>query len=148
NSLIDWASQKDSLRPTWTPADAWDAIFANFLARVGTTVGQYQAALDEAATYLSNVGSATPDVSRLLDFLFQQADNAYPRRTLAASSDAAVPAPGLPLEFERVYEQPISSRYRLGAFGRGWTHNWDIAATTESDGDVLIRSAGSYRLFR
>src|SRR5262249_52632310 len=47
DSLTDWASQKDGLRPTWTPADAWDAIFANFLARVGTTVGQYQAALDE-----------------------------------------------------------------------------------------------------
>ena len=35
-------------------ADAWDAVWSNFTAAVGNTVGQYQAALASDATYLTS----------------------------------------------------------------------------------------------
>ena len=50
------------LQPEFVPNDAWDAIFTNFTADVGTTLGQYQAALDGDATYLSQLGRSSYDV--------------------------------------------------------------------------------------
>jgi hypothetical protein len=114
---FDWNAVKDQLRPPLVPADAWDAIFANFTARAGSTLGQYQALLRENATYLSQLGDYAPLVSRLLNFAIQQADNAYPGGSLAGVTDAAAPAPGLPLVFGRTYYQPIS-RAQIAPSGR------------------------------
>ena len=38
--------------------------------------------------------------------------------------------------------RPISDRYTQGILGYGWTTNWDISATTMSDGDVAINDDG------
>jgi RHS repeat-associated protein/uncharacterized repeat protein (TIGR01451 family) len=145
---IDWNAVKDSMRPALMPADAWDAIFANFTARVGTTRGQYMNLLDENATYLGRLGQTTSDINRLLGFIFQQADNAFPQRALASAVDAAAPAAGLPLMFNRTYLQSITSRYALGEFGRGWTHNWDLSVQPDGPRNFRIQTPGGSRSFR
>jgi RHS repeat-associated protein len=145
---LDWNSLKAGLRPPVIPADAWEPIFANFTAQVGTTLGQYQALLDDYATYLSQLGVYTPDVGRLLSFAFAQADDTLPRPTLDSRVDASAPAPGLPLVFARTYHQPLSGRYRLGTLGRGWSSAWDGSATADPDGNVTVQLAGGFRLFR
>jgi RHS repeat-associated protein len=165
NTPIDWASQKDVLRPPTIAADAWDAIFANFLARVGTTVGQYQQVLQDDATYLSQIAGGfsqigggilrpiaivaqpTIDASRLLAFELQQDGDSLPQPTLASAVDASAPAPGLPLTFGRVFVQSIAGRYQLGPFGRGWADTWDTMATADSSGNVTIQGAGTVRFF-
>src|SRR5262245_60210980 len=131
-----------------TGVTVWGGVLlpsSNFTATVGTTVGQYQAALDNYATSLSQLGIYTVDIRRLLTFAFREADASLPRPTLATAVDASAPSPGLPLVFGRVYHQLLSGRYRLGALGRGWTHNWDISATEDRDGNVTIQTNGSFR---
>ena len=38
---MDWASVKDQFRPTSIPVDAWDVVWNNFLASVGSNVAQF-----------------------------------------------------------------------------------------------------------
>jgi hypothetical protein len=158
---IDWSSQKDSLRPSTISPDAWDAIFANFVARVGNTYGQLQDVLSEDESYLGVIGDVgqfsdvgvigntapLADLSRLLAFELQQDSDPLPTPTLAAMVDASAPAPGLPLTFGRVFMQSIAGRYQLGPLGRGWVDTWDMAATADSSGNVTIQGAGSTHAF-
>ncbi len=146
-AIMDWAGGKAAMRPGHIPADAWDAVFANFSAVVGTTVGEYQALLAQAATYLSQTGVYTSDVMRLLAFELDKADAVYTAQSLARVTDATFPTPGADLSFSRQHLQAIHGRYTLGAFGRGWTHNWDIQATTLDDGNALLRFGDSRRFF-
>jgi RHS repeat-associated protein len=147
NTPIDWFSQKDVLRPPSIPADAWDAIFANFLSRVGDTIGQYQQVVQEDTSYLSQIGETTTDASQVLAFELQQDADSLPTPTLASATDASAPAPGLPLTFGRTFLQPISGRYQLGPFGRGWADTWDLQATADGSGNVTMQGRGSIRFF-
>lgn len=122
---FDWNEVKDEARPETIPPDAWEALFANWVARVGGNLAGYEAALDAAATHLSQIGQTTDDVELLLAFIFNQLDNAYPGGPLALGMDAVAPAPGLPPMLLRMYLQPITDRYHLGIFGRGWTHPYE-----------------------
>ena len=63
---IDWSSLKSTLQPPGVSDAAWNAIFANFTAEVGNTMGGLQTALDNDANYLSQLGIYTPDVNQLL----------------------------------------------------------------------------------
>ena len=84
----------------------------------------------------------------MLAFQLEQADGLNVVRYLGGSVDASTPTPGLPLVFARVFPQNISARYRAGAFGRGWSHNWDFSLSAASDGTVtIIGPAGSVRRF-
>jgi RHS repeat-associated protein len=116
---FDWSSVKNDLRPASVRADAWDVIYPNFITTVGTTLGQYQQALDDAATYLSQLGESTFDVSRYLSFILQKADDFG----------------------------AISQRYALGAFGRGWPDPTNIQAVTDPAGNVTIEYSGRVRSF-
>ncbi|CAN5528881.1 hypothetical protein BH11PLA2_BH11PLA2_49400 [soil metagenome] len=137
-ATVDWASQKNALRPPSIPADAWDAIFLNFLSDVGTTAGDLEDLLDRAATHLSSLGQATADVRKLMSFLIQMEDGRTPSGTTAVI-DSEVATPGNDLVLTRFYDQSISGRFRVGPFGRGWTHNWQISTTTEPSGNVTLR---------
>ncbi len=60
-----------------------------------------------------------------------------------------MPAPGLPLVFARSFPVSLSQRYAVGAFGRGWSHNWDYHFEKSSVGDVtIVGQGGSRRLFQ
>ncbi len=118
-TTFDWASVKALQRPSDVTTEAWNAIYANFLASVGTTSGDYEAALAQDATYLSQLGDYTADVSRLLNFEFLRAGNFG----------------------------AIAERYRLGALGRGWPDPTDVAAKVDAQGNVAVHAAGSIRPF-
>src|SRR5262249_42084594 len=53
---VDWTSMKDAMRPSWIPADAWDAVFANLTAELGSTWGDYVRMLNTNAVYLGQLG--------------------------------------------------------------------------------------------
>ena len=145
---VDWASLKSSMRPSTITSDAWDAVFSNFVSGVGTTWGDYVGMLDENAAYLGQLGERVIDISELLAFEFQQADGLGPVQTLAASIDASVEAPGMPIVFSRFFEESISDRYDLGRLGYGWSDNWDYSLMKHSGGTVdAMGPGGSQRTF-
>ena len=100
-SIVDWVSSKESLRPAGIDPQAWDAIFENYEARVGTFASDYVRLLDSNAAYLSRIGEDVTDVAQLNGFTVAQADGLHPIQTLGTTTDANVPAPGLDLELTR-----------------------------------------------
>src|SRR5262249_46260140 len=134
---IDWASQKDALRLPTIPSPAWDGVFANFTANTGSTVASYHAILAADATYLSQFAPADGDVLQLVSYEIEKANAAFTAQTLATVTDDSLPAPGLPLVFQRSFQQSIAGRYYQGLFGSGWASNWDISARTDASGDGI-----------
>ena len=139
---IDWSSLESAADPDYITASAWSAIWGNFTLVAGSTVGQYEAYLDDLATYFGQIGDATSDVETLYGYAIYLANASLPVTASIASVDAAVPTPGLALTFERTYQPTISGRYQLGPLGYGWTDNWQISATTDSQGNVTVDDDG------
>jgi YD repeat-containing protein len=144
---MDWASYKDAARPTTISPDAWDAIWGNFLNAVGTTVGDFHRVMAQDASYLSELGTYTYDVGKLIAFEIGKANDYLPSQTLSSVADVGTPAPGLSLTFGRSFLQPISGRYHLGRLGRGWVDNWDFSAATDAQGNVFIHEGAGLRIF-
>ncbi len=67
---IDWESQQTVLQPANVPAAAWNVVYGNFLAIVGSTTDTFNAALAQAASYLSGLGEPTAQVSNMRDAVF------------------------------------------------------------------------------
>jgi RHS repeat-associated protein len=117
--VVDLSALQADLQPAGEPADAWAAVFGNFLAAVGTTVGGLSGVLDNAATALSVQGTYTGDPAALMGYALQRAgDNGQ-----------------------------IAARYTVSPFGRGQTDAFTTIATTDSAGDVSIQSGGLQRAF-
>ncbi len=146
-AAMDWAAFKDSLRMDHIPPDAWDAVYANFTAVIGTTVGSYHAVLAADASYLGLLGERTPNVARLLSFEFNKAAGVFTSQTLTTIVDASFPAPGLSLTFVRQFQQSLIGRYTVGPFGRGWTDNWQYEVTADEEGNVDVQVNGIGRYF-
>jgi RHS repeat-associated protein len=142
--VINWASIKAETRADYSFIDAagWDALWSNLTANLGTTVGQFQAVMTENANYLSQLGQETSDLTRLFAFEWKQAVNTLTNVSLISTTDVVDSAPGLSLTFNRTFYESIAERYNLGTLGRGWASQWDLRATTDSKGDVIIRSVG------
>ncbi len=51
------------------------------------------------------------------------------------------------LTFVQSYQASISGRYTQGILGYGWTTNWDISATTMTNGDVRHRRTTANRAY-
>src|SRR5207244_4303367 len=100
---VDWDSLKASVRPDSIGSNAWDVIWANFVANVGPTWGDYAAMLSDNATYLGKLGQNVTDISSLVAFELAQADGLNPLTTLASATDAFAREPGLNLVFARVF---------------------------------------------
>lgn len=145
---FDLASAKDDMRPSTVTPEAWDVIFSNLLARVGTTVGSYVEALRDTANYFSRFGIYTGDLDELLALHFAQADNALPGGSPHAAIDAAAPASGVPLVWGRTFAPTISRRFDSGILGRGWSHPWELDLSRDPEtNQVLIRTPGGTRRF-
>lgn len=146
---VDWRPIGDAMQPDYVQDDAWQVIWSNFTAQVGTGWAGYLAALNENATYLGKLGAPTSEVTRLLAFELRQAEGLNPIRYLAAGTTAAMSAPGPDLVFSQAYAQPISRRFELGPLGRGWAHDWQLSLATETDGTVTITDmTGTPRIFQ
>jgi RHS repeat-associated protein len=125
---VNWAELETRSRPETISADAWNAVWSNLIASTGPLWPDYILMLGDNMNHLTRIGQLTNDPSALFDFeVLQATATLNPVRTLAGTLDASAPSPGFPLEFRRVYNQPILSRYKLGPLGRGWSHNWDIS---------------------
>ena len=98
--------------------------------------------MTENANYLSQLGQETSDLTRLFAFEWKQAVNTLTNVSLISTTDVVDAAPGLSLTFNRTFYQSIAERYNLGGLGRGWASQWDLRATTDSKGDVIVRSVG------
>jgi RHS repeat-associated protein len=142
SQAMDWTGQKSSLRLPTISAAAWDGVFSNFVANVGTTVASYHAALAADATYLGQLGQPTYDVLQLLCFEIEKANAAYTTQTLATVTDDSLPAQGLALTFQRSFQQSIGGRYTTGILGYGWSTNSDISASTDAQGNAAIHDNG------
>jgi RHS repeat-associated protein len=138
----DLSASKDALRPASIDPQAWDAIFENYLAQVGPFAAHYVGVLDSNAAYLSRIGEDVTDVSKLNNFAFEQADGLHAVKTLTATVDAGLAAPGLDLALSREFPNTISKRYRRGVLGRGWYHSWETSLAVEADGTVVVTLAG------
>jgi len=136
---------KPEMRPDTISEEAWDPIWSNFVAEVGTTWGDYLTMLDDNAAYLGRLGQQVLDVGQLLGFEFMQADGLAPGSYLASGIDAWAESPGLPLAFGRAFPQTISQRYETGPLGRGWSHNWDFSLDVGDDGTVTITGPSATR---
>ncbi len=146
---IDWNSLKDSLRPASLSQAAWNAIYPNLTAQLGTTWGGYVQKLDADAQYLAGIGENVTDIGQLFGFEVQQASGYSPLASLAGASDAQVAAPGLPLSFARTFSPSILDRNQSGRFGWGWTDSWDTHITVDADGSVNVyEPGGSIRRFQ
>ena len=145
---MNWSSLETSLQPSYIPNAAWPAVFANLTASLGSTTAGYLAALDNEATYLSQLGEYTDDVQRLFGFAINSANDALTSGSIDSVTDASFPVPGaIPLEFDRQFNASISGRDTLGPFGMGWTDNWQISASADSQGNVTISDDGSLLYF-
>jgi hypothetical protein len=80
------------------------------------------------SVYFDNLGVRVVNVDELFSFERQQSSGASPVSALAATVDASLPPPGLPLEIVRSFGNTIPERYTVGPFGRGWSWSWDFAA--------------------
>ncbi|MFQ5965289.1 MAG: RHS repeat-associated core domain-containing protein, partial [Candidatus Scalinduaceae bacterium] len=148
-TVVDWASFKDVMRPNSITNEIWEPLWDNFISQTGSTWGDYVRMLTDNAAYLGRLGQKVTDISKLLSFEFAQADALNVIQYLAASTDAYTPAPGIDLSFRRLFPQSISSRYKLGAFGRGWSHNWNMSLNVATDGTVtILEPTGSRRIFQ
>ncbi|MCL4206398.1 MAG: hypothetical protein KJ000_28285 [Pirellulaceae bacterium] len=147
-AAVDWLSLKDGLKPSYAPSAAWDVVFDNFVAAIGTTGGQVLASLGDIATHLSQLGRRVSDVETLIAFAIQGAAGFSPVDLLAAAVDAIQPAPGVDLFFGRGYFNGIARRQDMGPLGWGWRHTWELDLQFQPDGSVLVPEAsGTVRRF-
>lgn len=115
NESIDWTKVKNDLRPANEPADAWDAIFANFLGQMGNTTGQYFNVIRDNASYLSQLGTYTADPQKLLSYELDQAGGFG----------------------------TIDKHFAISALGRGQFDPFNLAAIIDTAGNFMI-PAGQY----
>jgi len=145
---VEWDEIEDDVRPPWVADDAWEVVWANYVAQTGSTWGDYVTMLDENAAYLGRLGVRENDVCDLNAFALRQADGLSRFTWLSGSLDAFHQVTGEPLVFPRLYPQPITRRYALGPFGRGWVHAWQITAETDAEGNVIVNDmTGTPRIF-
>ena len=145
---IDWGQMEDDLAPPDARADSWDPLFGRLEAQIGSTWGDYVDMLRSNADGLAEVGQRVHATQELFGFEFVQASTLGSPTYLESAQDGFVPAPALPLSFERYYRPGPSYRARLGTLGRGWTHSYDITLRERSDGSVVINgSSGMDRMF-
>jgi len=144
NEVIDWATIKAELRADYSFIDstAWDVIWQNLTASLGQTVGQFQAVMAENANYLAELGDTKTNLNDLFSFEWKQAANTLRGSDLVSTTDVVDNAPGVDLTFTRTFYQSVAERYNLGTLGRGWSSEWDLKATTDKNGDVIIRGVG------
>jgi RHS repeat-associated protein len=151
---VDWSALREVLRPSHVAADAWAAVFATLAGRLGNTWGQYVRMLNENAAYLGRLGQRVTDAAELFAFEILQATGLHPIDVVAASTDAAVETPGLPLELSRYAVNSVLGRYETGLLGRGWHIPWDERLVVQPDdfnqfaGTVFVTGpAGARRRF-
>jgi hypothetical protein len=100
--------------------------------------------------YLGQLGEDVTDVNQLWATAVIQADGLSPATELDSAIDLNVAVPGsVALEFDRLYQTPITARDATGPLGWGWTDNWQYSLSVASDGTVTVEMPdGEQRVFQ
>jgi RHS repeat-associated protein len=148
---IDWSGLESAEQPGNVPTAAWNVIWNNLVAMVGSTTDTYNAALAQAATYLGGLGETTTqlsDIATLWTFLISQASADFPTPSLTSIVDAALPTPGsLSLAIDRTFLSSLDGRYVQGIFGLGWATSWQTSLSVDNSGNVTINSGNTLSFF-
>ncbi len=147
NRALTWQELRTNVPPT-IDAGAWEAIWHNYTNSAGNSLYSYFAMLEQNMDHLHRLGllgSAINQIDDLAGFELAQADGIHVVRSVASATDAAVPTTGLSLGLARSFPNTISTRYRLGAFGRGWMHSWEARLGRETDDVIVITGPGGAR---
>ncbi len=119
DQVIDWNTILDASKPENVSDESWATVKANLIAELGATTTDYQNNLAENATALDQLESRTDDVARLFSLDY-----------MSASDSGALLRPTEP-----------------GVLGYSHTFAWDITATRQSDGSVVVDIAGAEEHF-
>ena len=144
---LNWQALRTNIPPSIDPG-AWDAIWSNFTNAAGATAYSFFEMQQQSVDYLYRLGvlnTTVNNVDDLLAFEVAQADGIHMLRTLATATDGYAPTPSVRLSFERGFPNTISGRYRMGALGRGWSHNWEEHLSKDQFGDVTIFGQGGFK---
>lgn len=119
-STIDWASQEEALRPDFISDAAWNTTYNNFLANVGSTVGDLSSALAEDARRIGAAGGEQQSVETALQFELEQAG-----------------------DFGSLVE-----RSEIGVLGKGWDSIADLGLQIANDGTISVKGFLDAGVFR
>ena len=147
DSAIDWASIKSAVQPVFINDDAWNLVWDQLISRVGGTITEFATLLASRANQLSQVEKYNGSISKIIQSELSDIVKSGPRVAYETAVDLSVATPGLDLAFARVFDGALTGRNTAGAFGFGWTHNFDVHAITDSEGDVYIKLPGAVRFF-
>ena len=140
---IDWDAWEQQVKPPGINAEGWAAVWGNVRSRIGETYADYLAALTQDAAYLVTHGGKTSRVGDLWTFeMLGAADKMIPNSVLAYSRDAFAPARGPALGFTRFALADIVERLRLGPFGRGWSHEWEVSLARPDASTIVVTMPG------
>ena len=76
-----------------------------------------------------------------------QASGALAGSTLVSAADINASSSSFSLSLIRFYNNTLLGRDNTGAFGDGWTSNYDVTAFIDASGNVIIQSAGAVHVF-
>lgn len=145
----------DSFSYTDMPEEQKRQLAQSLTEGAGNTWGDYVLMLNNNLIYLDELGcvpaggSTMYDTDSLVTFELMKADgSATPAKTLAVSVDMAQEAQGLSLFIARTYGSSISSRFAEGAFGYGWSFNWDMSLVFREDGTAELHAPGSSLVYQ
>ena len=79
--------------PHFISTGAWDGLYPNLVAQLGSTQGNYVQRLDADAAYLGTQGEKVTDVSQLFGFEVLQANGLNPLTELESATDAVMASP-------------------------------------------------------
>ena len=119
DKVIDWNAILDASKPDGISDESWAVVKANLIAELGSTTTDYQHNLAGNATALDQLEGRTNDVAELLSLDY-----------LNATDSGALLHPA-----------------SLGVLGYSHTFAWDITATRQSDGSVIVEIAGAQEHF-
>ena len=119
DQVIDWNTLLESSKPENISEESWATVKANLMAELGTTTTDFENNLAENATAMDQLESRTDDVARLFSLDYMNA------------SDGGA----------------LLSPTEQGVLGYSHTFTWDITATRQSDGSVVVDIAGAEERF-
>lgn len=149
SSEFNWEASAALMQPSWVADSAWKAAMALLRAKMGATWNDILARLRADADHLADVGDPVRRVDRIWRLEVEEAlgmDHAIP--TLAENTDLTRVARAFPLAFTRTYGTSLPSRAREGILGPGWSDNFDVRASLEAGGKVLLIRAGNAMEYR
>ncbi|MFJ4453914.1 cadherin-like domain-containing protein [Pseudomonas sp. NPDC089392] len=119
DEVIDWNAQLEAVKPVGIDEASWAQLKLNLIEQLGSTTTDYQNALAENATRLDQLEAVSNNVGTLSGMEYAQ-----------ATANGAFLRPATP-----------------GALGNGHTFAWDITATQQANGDVVVRMGSVQVIF-